>query len=189
MESKEIIMYDSPEAAQYKTVTGWVGGGRFWGKDEHMARYCGSTHNKCACGNTMSKSYTLCEGCMAKKRKEAYLQLPYKEYDGSPVAMQWGERYFFNEEEIICHLEDLFIEEGIEELELVFCEEQHFFEIDSEIWRDILPEDEYDLPNKMQDAIDALNEVIKSLPPASYLPGKIRTSYKIPDEWRGKNSK
>lgn len=45
---KKIIPYDSPEAASFKTVTGWVSSdGIFCGNDEHVARYRGCTHIKC----------------------------------------------------------------------------------------------------------------------------------------------
>ena len=44
---KKIILPESPEAASIQTVTGWVSSnGRYWGNDEHMARYDGSTHRK-----------------------------------------------------------------------------------------------------------------------------------------------
>ena len=42
---KQIILPESPEAASVQTVTGWVSRtGRYWGNDERMARYDGSTH-------------------------------------------------------------------------------------------------------------------------------------------------
>ena len=41
-EPEKIVTYDSAEAASIQTVTGWVSrSGRFWGNDEHMARYDG----------------------------------------------------------------------------------------------------------------------------------------------------
>ena len=44
----KIVMMDSDKAASIQTVTGWVDRqGRFWGKDEHQARWCGATHRKC----------------------------------------------------------------------------------------------------------------------------------------------
>jgi len=47
-EPEKIVPYDSAEAASIQTVTGWVSrSGRFWGNDEHMARYDGCTHRKC----------------------------------------------------------------------------------------------------------------------------------------------
>lgn len=49
MREVKVVMYESTEAASIEAVTGWVDPhGRFWGKDEHMARYCGSTHRHCA---------------------------------------------------------------------------------------------------------------------------------------------
>jgi hypothetical protein len=48
MPEEKVVMYESSEAASIQTVTGWVGAdGRFWGNDEHMARYCGATHRHC----------------------------------------------------------------------------------------------------------------------------------------------
>lgn len=47
-EQKPIIMYDSPEAASLKTVTGWVyEDGRLFGQDENLARFCDATHRSC----------------------------------------------------------------------------------------------------------------------------------------------
>ncbi|WP_244858805.1 hypothetical protein [Pseudomonas sp. B2021] len=48
MPEEKVVMYEPPQAASIQTVTGWVGAdGRFWGKDEHMARWCGATHRHC----------------------------------------------------------------------------------------------------------------------------------------------
>ncbi|MEB2744543.1 hypothetical protein [Citrobacter portucalensis] len=48
MKTEKIVMMDSDEAASIQTVTGWVDRqGRFWGKDENQARWCGATHRKC----------------------------------------------------------------------------------------------------------------------------------------------
>jgi len=43
---KEIIKYDSPDSAKYvKNIEGWVSkNGKFFGKDEHIARWDGCTH-------------------------------------------------------------------------------------------------------------------------------------------------
>lgn len=67
----EMILASSPEAASIQTVTGWVArDGRFWGDDERMARYCGSTHSICeknpAHGPVENRSY--CEACYAERR-------------------------------------------------------------------------------------------------------------------------
>ncbi|KGB00537.1 hypothetical protein DR73_495 [Enterobacteriaceae bacterium ATCC 29904] len=40
---EKVVMMDSPEAASIQTLTGWVDRqGRYWGKDEHQARWCGA---------------------------------------------------------------------------------------------------------------------------------------------------
>jgi hypothetical protein len=105
MTEEKIIMYDSPEAAEQITLTGWISKGKdgqFWYKDEHMARWAGCTHKKCDCGNVMKKSYTMCETCRAKAARERYLKLPFKEWDRvEPVTESWGDKYFFNEEDLI----------------------------------------------------------------------------------------
>jgi len=65
----------------------------------------------------------------------------------------------------------------VEDLRLVLCDSNEFSEIDGSQWEDIMPEDsEGDLPKELQSALDALNVVIKSLPPASYSPSRFRTS-------------
>jgi len=48
MKTEKVVMMDSDEAASIQTVTGWVDRqGRFWGSDEHQARWSGATHRKC----------------------------------------------------------------------------------------------------------------------------------------------
>ena len=43
---KEKVMYDADDIVEYRTnIEGWVDkNGRFWGKDENMARYHICTH-------------------------------------------------------------------------------------------------------------------------------------------------
>ena len=70
MEDKEQILYTSDEVAKHVTnIEGWVDRhGRFWGKDEHMARWSGCTHIICpSCGNPTSRNYTICSDCRNKK--------------------------------------------------------------------------------------------------------------------------
>lgn len=85
MTDKKIIMEDSPEAASIKTVTGWVSStGRFWGDDERMARFDGSTHKRCDCGAVIAhRSY--CRACSDRKEAEKWEAMPEAEWDG--VAM------------------------------------------------------------------------------------------------------
>ncbi|CAB4172456.1 hypothetical protein UFOVP935_22 [uncultured Caudovirales phage] len=52
-QQEEVVMIDDPQAATLVTVTGWRSrDGRFYGDNEHAARWGGCTHVKClACGN------------------------------------------------------------------------------------------------------------------------------------------
>lgn len=172
------INYNDKEAAQFvENIKGWVDiNGRFFGngKDaEHMARYSSCTHKTCECGNVFEKGWTICPECRLKKEIEKYNKLQFKEYDGSPVYSHAVDKYFFSEDELSDYLSD---EEEIKDLRLVFCNENHFNELQSDYFEDILPEDG-ELPTELQKAIDNLNEVIKNLPVASYSPSNVRTSY------------
>lgn len=174
---EKIIMYDSPEAAQEITLTGWLSGGdkRFWYKDEHMARWSGCTHLKCECGNVMSKSYTKCESCRHKANKERYDKLPYKEWDGKEPVVTWdGDTYFFDEESLIEYMED----NELKDLPLLICTPIYYQTIDGETVASDSHED-WEPEKELQDAIKAFNEVLRNLPAHSYTPGKVRTSYSL----------
>jgi hypothetical protein len=104
-----------------------------------------------------------------------YLKMPFKEWTDQAVYCETIERYFFNEQELIDHCEENDI--ALSDLRLIICEENKFNEIDYEYWDDILPdESDGDLPKELEDALKLVNDVIKKLPPASYAPGKFRTS-------------
>lgn len=189
-EQEKIVMYDSPEAATYRTnLSGWVSRNGFYFGDlpdsEDRARYHGCTHRKCStegCENIVSiRGYTICGDCRNKKDQERYDALPFKEYDGSPVCTRDGEHYFFSEDEILDYLYDLEEEDVPERLELVFCVENHYRPICSDQWEDRAVEDwDGSLPKEMQEALDNLNKVIEEMPPQSYSAGTIRTYYISP---------
>jgi hypothetical protein len=175
MEKK--ILYDSPEAAQFRTdIKGWVSAdGRFYGNDEHIARYAGCTHKKCECGGETEKSYTCCENCRAKNRAERYNKLPFKEWDGKePICLYDGDEYFFDEDSLVDFLYEN--EFNGSDVMLVICEPVYHSFASGEDFADDAHED-YEPPDKLAKAIQELNKVIKELPPHSYMPGKTRTSY------------
>jgi len=59
------VLYASDEAAQLVTVTGWRSRtGRFYGSDEHLARWDGCTHQICECGAEMPRGFTKCNTCI-----------------------------------------------------------------------------------------------------------------------------
>jgi len=178
MEDKKIILYDSPEAATFKTgISGWVdAGGRFWGKDEHMARYSGCTHVLCqGCGAPSEKGWTHCEGCRVKRSDENYQALPFKKWHGEEAICTWdGHHYFFNEEDLIEFLYEN--EFNGSDVQLVFCEPIEYREIDYNYWGDDAHED-WEPPKKLVEAVEKVNDLIRELKPHSYTAGKIRTSY------------
>ncbi len=174
MKEEKIVMYESPEAASIQTVTGWVSRlGHYFGDNEHIARYDGSTHKVCAgCGGIVARS-GYCQACRSKRDDEAFHALPAEPWDGTtPVFSHHLEKYFFGGE-----LEDYLADEevDVEGLQLVHCTPVHLRQIDDSTWEDELStEDDYmDLPEAVQVALDALNEAIKAAPAVTWLPGKI----------------
>jgi len=180
---EKIVMYDSDEAATAKTTTVWISkGGRYF-LNEDSARYDGSTHSFCECGALAKRPYKKCEQCRAKDAEEKFLKLPFKEWDyETPVYSDRFDKYFFDEEDIID-----FIAESLEDaeedeksdyknLQLLLCRPNNYQELDSGYWEDILPEDG-EIHDELQKAINALNEVVRKLPAASWTQSNIRTEY------------
>lgn len=170
--TEQIVMNSSPEAAELKTVTGWVSrNGHFFGKDERLARWDGCTHVSCnGCGAAVQKNRTLCEACRTAKEIERYAALPKVGWDGeTPLYSEAADEYFFDRQE----LEDKLYDEDItaESLRLVICTPNYPSQIDYDHWCDDLPEDG-ELPDDIADAVTALNEVIKKSAPLSWSPGK-----------------
>lgn len=98
-EQKQIIMFYSPDAASLKTVTGWVSAdGRFFGRDENLARFCGATHRICKNNpdHPVHQVRGYCEPCHKDKRDKAFADMPVKEWDGESLVDFDGDRYFFD---------------------------------------------------------------------------------------------
>lgn len=175
----KVIMYDSPEAATLKTVTGWVSSnGCFYGDNEHLARWGGCTHDKCECGELKEKHYTLCKECLTAKSREVYLSRPEKDLKDVDVFCL-EDKYFFNVEDFLdyCAAEEI----DPETAELEVCEPQYARLIDDDYFSDILPEDMTldDCDTELAALIEAVNSYIaQSKKPISWIAGKFRTSYK-----------
>lgn len=166
------IDYESPEAASLQTVTGWVSSnGHFWGKDEHMARYDGSTHRICSKnpGHGKHIKNSWCETCRKETKDAKWLSMPKREYDGSPVVVFDSDTYFFDIDDIVNWLEENDIKP--EDAQLSFCKPIYPSQIDpNEHFCDDLPED-CEVSNELQAAFDVLNEVIKAHGPMSWTEG------------------
>lgn len=174
METETKVMYNSPEAASLQTVTGWVSRtGRFWGNDEHMARWEGATHDVCKCGKEKNiRGYTICDDCLAKQRHEKFLAMPEKKLE-YPVCIFNDDTYFFDEDSLLMHCEENEIEPT--ELKLQLCQPNYPAPISSDIWEDIFAEDG-DYP-ELEKMIDEFNKKLKTLPALSWSPVNIRTVY------------
>ena len=170
------VLRESVRAARYEPkleLDGWVSrdGRLYRGSDaERMAKWAGSTHFLCECGQVESKGYTCCHSCREARQQSRYHGFQRMKWDGkTPLYSQAWDEYIFD-----CPFE--FAEENgvtIQELQLLICKPNHFHHIDSSHWEDCLPEDEYDLPPEMEAAVDALNAVIDKMAPASWYAGNI----------------
>ncbi len=170
-----VIPYDSPEAAQIKTVTGWVSrDGRFLGNDEHTARYFGCTHRPCEdCGAlTPVHGFTVCDnGCHQKRMIARYEAMPRAAWDGKAMLYSDARDEYFNDLERA--LDGLEEGETLADLRLIICKPNYPRRVDEDYWSDDLPtEEDGALPGELLEAVCALNAVIDKLPPLSWYPGK-----------------
>lgn len=173
-EQKPIIMYDAPEAASLKTVTGWVSAdGRFFGANEDLARYSGATHRRCEV-NPEHKIYEVnsyCKECHQARRQAKFAAMPIKEWSGEPLVIFDGDQYFFDEDS----LRDYLIESDVElaDLQLCICEPNYPSQIDpADHFCDDLPEDGEIRDDQLLAAFELLNEMIRQSEPLSWSEGE-----------------
>lgn len=173
---EQIIRYDSDEAAVLKTVEAWVTNDGILFKEEARARYHGCTHKVCECGELMPKYKTICDVCSDSKSDERYFKRPFIEWDMVTPVFD-GDTFLFSSEEVEDYLAENELEP--EDLRLVLCEPNSFYEISDGYWEDIMPEDgDGELPKVLREKLDELNAVIGTLKPCSWGHGKYRTEYK-----------
>ncbi|NOI16377.1 hypothetical protein [Vibrio hepatarius] len=174
----QIILEDSDKAAEFKTdISGWVSSdGRFYGKDERLARYAGSTHRKCDCGNIIPKN-SYCNPCAEKRTKEKFLAMPVVAWDGaSYIYDENTDKYFSNPEELVEHyaVDDLDSSSAM----LIVCKPNYARQIEDDFWCDDLPEDiSFDECGGVeQETISLLNKLNEKLKTTvlSYSPGDQR---------------
>lgn len=178
---KKIILPDSTEAAEKRVLELWVSRtGRCY-KEEELARYDGSTHNVCGCGNIIKKHYVRCSDCSEKKDIERYQKLEFKEWDGeTPLCIHGDDTYFYSE----CDVDDYCTENELkpEELRLVICEPVKLPRLDVDFFEYCLPDDsDYDdLPDELVKVIDVFNKSVSEYKGVlSWVPGIFRTSVKL----------
>lgn len=173
----EIILPDDPRAARYVTdVKGWVSrDGCFYGNDERLARWAGSTHNVCeACEVVTVRPHTKCPACRAKAGAERHAKRDTRPYNGEPIYSEAIEEFFFDDGDLADYLEgdDAL---PLEDLRLVFCYPQFVDCIDAEDqWNDVIPEDG-EAPDWLREAVETLNDTIREHRdhPISWLGGNV----------------
>ena len=162
MKDEKIVLDTSDEAAKFVTgISGWVSrDGHFCGNDEHIARYIGSTHKLCECGNIVEKMWLKCGACRAKEAQERFNSFPNKEWDGnSPIALFDGEEFFFDYSALSDYCEDH--DTSPEKLMLVHCRPNYAREIDpNELYCDELPEDG-EVDGNLAEEFEKLNRYIR----------------------------
>lgn len=170
----EHIDYNSDQAAKFVTnLEGWVDRqGRFWGDDEHMARWSGATHIPCdKCETPTKKGFTQCESCREQNKIERYKALEKVIWDGkTPLYSEAHDEWFFDEESILDYLFEH--ETTPTKLRLVTSSPQYLNELDIDYFVDVLPEDDYCLPDEVEEAMEAFNKVIRKSKPVSWVPGQ-----------------
>lgn len=177
-----VILPDSPEAASEQTITGWVSrNGFFYGSNERLARYDGSTHSYCTtCKGIASKSYTLCDGCRDKEETIRWNKRELVEWDGeTPFCLEDGDTYFHDVDEFFDWFDDASFDDETkpEDVRLLLCVPTLIKTLDVE---DILGSDyetieEFELPDEIAKALEALNVAIKANnKPLCWWPGKQR---------------
>lgn len=159
------IFYASDEAAQFKTgISGWVSSdGRFFGDNEHLARYCGCTHKNCdKCGaEILVNSY--CHHCHEKSRIEKFKSYELVEWDGEqPFAIFDTDEYFFDFDSFADYVTDNELNQN--DLQLVLCEPNYMREVETDYWEDKFPEggDDSCIPDDILSALETLNELISN---------------------------
>ena len=167
------ILKTSDEAAKFVTgISGWLDRhGRFFGKEEDMARWSGCTHIICPdCGKPTPKGYLRCSICREKSAIERYEQMERKEWDGeTPLYSESADEYFFSEDELLDYLESY--GETKQALRLIICEPIYLRQVDTDYFCDELADDG-ELPEAVINALNNLNVVIRDEDPVSWMPGK-----------------
>ena len=160
--TQEVIFANSDKAAFKKTVTGWISrNGGFYGDNEILARWDGSTHKKCDCGEVFLRN-SYCRKCSERKSLEKFNNLKEKEWDEeTPLCIYNDDTFFFDYDGISCFAEDNNLK--IEDLQLVICEPCIAKEIDfDDYYYDDLPQDMNlgEVNSSFKEKFDELNKYI-----------------------------
>ncbi len=168
----KIILDTSDKAATFRTdISGWVSkSGRYYGKDERIARWDGCTHMKCdLCGVIYPKGYSKCDLCSEKARHDQYVRKELVSWDKkTPLYSESVDRYFYDIDDIDDYL-DCHLDRELSTLDLVLCDPVYLQELDYDHFVDDLPEDG-ELPDEALEALEKFNEILRQQGPVSWQP-------------------
>ncbi len=177
--SENKVTYASEEAAKFVTnISGWVDtNGRFWGMDEHMARWSGCTHITCECGNEYTKGWTCCESCRDTHKLERFNKLEKKVWDGeTPICLFDSDEYFFDYDSLLEYVEEGDIE--LKNMRFQLCKPIPMNTLDKDYFLEGMHEDA-ELPCEIIHAITALNKLVMQASPISWEPEKYEAIVKL----------
>lgn len=177
--TEEIILDTNPNLVEFRNnIEGWVGkDGSFYGKNKDLAIYANSTHKKCDKGHAYRKIWISCPKCKEAELPAKYLRLPEKEWDlETPLCLFDSDTYFFDIDAVFDYANDEEIE--VSNLDLVICVPNHLWQIETDTWVDIFPEDFEDrdvMSKEFLKKLKELNEIIDNHSPVSWNAGGFRT--------------
>lgn len=147
-------------------------------KDEHSARYWGSTHFKCGCGAiTPRSSYKRCVDCAKKYDAELFLKMPVVKYDGKTMMHdEEHNNYYQSPEEWFDQLEPHQVNDGESVLDFVkrsrleLCSpvELPEFSISEHLQDCWAPDSDCEVSDELQAAADHVNKALKESPPIAW---------------------
>ena len=191
-EIKKILITDNEAATYFTDIKGWVSSkGNFFGEDEEVARYDGSTHTVCStkdCGEIVEKYKIFCDKCTHNNYIKRFNNLPvsdYKNEDCNVIFSDLLEEYFSDESDLYDRISEYCIKNSIDKdnfdeslFRLQPCKEIKLSEIQES---DILSEDifsDYDikLPREIIIYLDLLNKEINDFKTGIYEPKNKRLS-------------
>ena len=103
-----------------------------------------------------------------------YSSRPFSPWEGEMVYSEILNQFFQSPEEIIAYIRDKGLEMP-ENLKLVICEPERWRLLDSNYWYSDAEDFGTDIPKELEEAIEALNRVVRSLPVANWCRGLYRT--------------
>ena len=176
--NEKIIMFDSPEAAQFRTdVKGWFSRrGQFFGcgpDAERSARYHGRTHVGCSqCGVPIKEHFAKCDACRELADLARYQAMPRAEWDGKVMLYsETTDRFYSDLGEAEDHLDEMEERCTLADLRLVICEPNYARRLDPDDYADDMGDDGGELPEELLSAIEAFNASVAGTV-LSWSPGK-----------------